>query len=254
MSLLETINELGTDKTKLLHFEEVNGEPLTVRQYQNYRWLSVGGEMIQSLIDLEQPARLLLPNLVAMLAVLEFVDNPASLLNLGAGGGAMERHFRQALPDLSITSIESNERIIRLAERFFDMSPEGVILDSAEHFLSVNEQSYDIILIDIYSGERQAACFYESDFHKSLAAALTSGGAIAMNLLPHSEEELLRILRPLIDYVSCVLLYMVPNHDNVIVYAIKQDSIDQEVFGRRLKKVSEQGLELQVIAQAHQSG
>lgn len=254
MSLLETINELGTEKTELLYSEEVNGEQLTVRQYQNYRWLSVGGEMIQSLIDLEQPAQLLLPNLVAMLAVLEFVDNPVSLLNLGAGAGAMERHFRQVLPDLAVTSIESNEKIIKLAARYFDMSPQGFILDSAEHFLSVNKQSYDIILIDIYSEERQPECLYEPDFHKSLAATLTAGGAIAMNLLPHTEEELLRIIRPLNDYVSCLLLYMVPNHDNVIVYALKQDSVDQEVFGRRLEKISKQGLELQLIAQTHQSG
>lgn len=254
MSLLETINELGTEKTELLYSEEVNGEQLTVRQYQNYRWLSVGGEMIQSLMDLEQPAQLLLPNLVAMLAVLELVDRPVTLLNLGAGGGAMERYFRQVQPDMTITSIESNEKIIKLAERFFDMNPEVFILDSAEHFLSVSEQSYDIILVDIYSDERQPACLYDPGFHKSLAATLNMGGAIAMNLLPHTEEELLRVLRPLNEYVSCLLLHMVPNHDNVIVYALKQDSVDQEVFGRRLEKINEQGLELQVIAQAHQSG
>lgn len=251
MSLLETINDLGPEKTELLYSEKIDGAQLTVRQYRNYRWLSAGGEMIQSLIDLEQPSSLLLPNLVAMLAVLEFVDAPASLLNLGAGGGAMERHFKQSMPKLTVTSIEPNNKIVELAERFFNMNSAGFIRDSAEHFLEVNRQRYDIVLIDIYSEEKQPACLYDPVFYRQLSAALTATGAVAMNLLPHSEEELLRILRPLNEYMSCLLLYMVPNHDNVVVYALKQDNIDQELFGSRLEKIREQGLELQVIAQSH---
>ncbi len=248
MSLLQIINELGPDKTELLYSRVIDGQELTVRQYENYRWLSADGEMIQSLIDLENPATLLLPNLVAMLALLELVDSPVSLLNLGAGCGAIERYFTKYNPEIHLTSIEPNDRILKLAQEYFGMSPEDVIQDSAEHFLANNTDHFDIIMVDIYSEEKQPQCLYEAEFHRDLCTAVAEKGGIAMNLLPHTEEELLRILRPLNEHIDCILLHLVPNHDNVIIYALNNGRVTQDELANRLEKINQQGLELQVIA------
>ncbi len=248
MSLLQIINELGSDKTELLYSKKLDGKELTVRQHENYRWLSADGEMIQSLIDLENPAALLLPNLVAMLALLELVDTPVSLLNLGAGCGAIERYFEKHKPAIKLTSIEPNKHILELAEHYFGMNPDGVIQDSAERFLAGNTDRFDIILVDIYSEEKQPQCLYEAEFHRDLCSALTEKGGIAMNLLPHTEEELLRILRPLNEHIDCILLHLVPNHDNVVLYALNGGCVAQAELANRLAKINQQGLELQLIS------
>jgi len=87
MSVLEKINQLKPEQSLLLHSELVGDQRVEIREYENLRWMSIGGNSVQSLIDMEAPEQILLPNLQAMLAAFLFCENPAGLLNLGFGGG-----------------------------------------------------------------------------------------------------------------------------------------------------------------------
>ena len=249
MSLLETINELGTDKTELLFSETVDGELLQVRQYQTYRWLSAGGEMIQSLMDVEHPEKLLLPNLKAMLAVFEFIESPRTVLNLGAGAGSLERYLLANKPEIQITSVESIQAIINIAGRFFGMDPASFIIDSAEHYLTQNEQQYDVILVDIYAAEKQPSCLYEPEFHEKLGQACKARAVLAFNLLPESEADLLAVLQPLNEHVTTILMHEVPNHDNVVVYALTDKQLEMKTLLMHIERLASRGLHLQVISQ-----
>ncbi len=251
MSLLETLYGLESGQYQLLHSAESNGELITVRQYQHYRWLTVGGEMIQSLIDLEQPEQVLLPNLQAMLLSLEFIEMPTQVLNLGAGGGVFDRFFHARYPQVSMISVESHALVTELAARYFHLPDASEIINTtAEAYLADHQAQYDLILCDIFSGENHPDCLYQPDFYNQIEICLASGGMLAINLLAESEEALLPLLRPFKDQFAWVLLYEVKNHDNVIIYLLKDQPKQSHQLLEKLSEFQQQyDMELHLIAQ-----
>ena len=98
MSIIQTLYDLELEQTELLHREKIDDEWVTIRQYENYRWLSLGGDMMQSLMDIEHPEELLLPNLNTMLACLDIPNEPINCLNVGAGAGCIDRFLKESKP------------------------------------------------------------------------------------------------------------------------------------------------------------
>ena len=251
MSLLETLHDLSPEQSELLFSTTLDEQLITVRQYQNLRWLSAGGDMIQSLMDVDKPEQLLLPNLAAMLAVLHFAEHPQRLLNLGAGAGSFERSLRASHPELAIISVEPNRTITELGRRYFNMdNQQQVIEKSAEQFLAGNEEQYDVILCDMFSAEKQPACLYDERFYQNMARAMNPGCVLASNLLPESEDDLIQMLLPLKAHFGWLLLHEVPNHANVVVYALSDRPADAGTLQELLSYIKQDdNIELQIIAQ-----
>ena len=151
MSLLEKIYDLTPEQSQVLHSELVDGQLIEVREFENYRWLQLGGRSIQGLMDVDTPDQILLPNIQALLTTLLVCPEANRLLNLGFGCGSIERFFNAKLPELEITSLESNATVIRLAREFFFIADDNQIVNAAaEEYLEKETASYDIILCDIF--------------------------------------------------------------------------------------------------------
>ncbi len=220
MSLLEKIYDLSPEESQLLHAEVLDEQLIEVREYKNYRWLEIGGDSIQGLMNVNSPEQILLPNIQALLVALLFCPKPNRVLNLGFGCGSIERFFIKQYPDLDITSLEASAEVIRLAkDYFFFRNEHSIVYSSAEEFLSQENEIYDIVLCDIFDDEQHPACLYDPVFYANIASHLDAAGVLAINLLFESEDDILSILSAMKNHFDHIALLEVPNHFNAIFFA-----------------------------------
>ncbi len=220
MLLLEKIYDLSPEQSQLLHSEILDEQLIEVREFENYRWLQIGGDSIQGLMDVNSPAQILLPNIQALLVTLLFCPKPDRVLNLGFGCGSIERFFIEQYPELVITSLEASAEVIRLAkDYFFFQNEQSIVYSSAEEFLSKENEIYDIILCDIFEDEEHPVCLYDPGFYANISRHLDETGVLAINLLPESDGDVLSILSAMKNNFDHISLLEVPNHFNAIIFA-----------------------------------
>ncbi len=251
MTLLEKIYDLAPEQSQILQTEFVDDQLIEVREFENYRWLQIGGDSIQGLMDVNSPSQILLPNIQALLTTLLVCPEPRQLLNLGFGCGSIERFCIDRLSDVEITSLETSESVIQLAKEFFFIG-EGcqIINTSAEVFLDNEKKAYDIILCDIFNDEEHPACLYDATFYKNLDNCLDDKGVLAINLLPESEDDVLDILLSMKNYFDNISLLEVPNHFNAILFASNSRLPEAaELETRANKCLNQTGLDLSDLPQ-----
>ncbi len=228
MPLLEEIYELRPDQSQLLYSERINDQLIEVREFKRYRWLQIGGRSIQSLMDVNLPSQIMVPSDKAMMTALLFFPKPQQLLNIGLGGGLFERFFAATFPELKITSLESDETVIRLSKEFFFISEESPIInDSAEYFLAKRNASCDIILCDIFTAEKHPGCLYEKEFYANASYCLNRTGIFALNLIPDSEEDVVAIVIAMKNNFHHISLLEVAGHSNIILFASQCKLLDR---------------------------
>ena len=144
-SLISRIQQLSSDDCVTL--QELDGPDgkLRVTQHGQYRWLQMADASIQSLMDISAPARVLSPTAVLMLMGLAFAKGRTRLLNLGLGGGAIERCLRTGFPDLEVDSVEVDSRVVVVAKEHFFLPDNQIVYEQdAEQFMANASGSYDL--------------------------------------------------------------------------------------------------------------
>ena len=226
------------------------GALVEVREHAGERWVYTGEDSILSLMRLDAPADPVLPNHIAMLAAMLFADHlPQSVLNLGFGTGAFERFFSDRLPAADVVSLDSSPTMVEIARQYFASAPEHpVIIQPADEFLHTNNRAFDLILCDIFHGDRHPDCLSEKDFYTDAARSLGADGVMAINLSPATEQALLDILLPLRQNFAQVLLVNLGDYGNLVVYAMQHAPVDrQEQATRAARLGSELRLDLHTI-------
>lgn len=235
----QSYNGLSNQDGRLLHCIDEHGLHLEVRQQGDLRWLHFGGHAIQAMMRMDKPEELLLPYNVAMLGALLFAPHPQSLLNLGLGSGSFERFFRARLPHIRVTSVESSAAVIDTAKQFF-LIPEkqNIFHQSAEDFLTRHKKKYDLIFCDMFEGDSHPGFMEQAPFYALLARSLREDGAVAINLLPRNDDELLQILLAIRQNFSWVLLMEFPEHRNIVLFLLKHEPEEKEQLTRRAAELS----------------
>jgi spermidine synthase len=206
-----------------------------VREHAGLRWFTAGGKFVQSMMRLDQPAAIVLPNQLTMLSALAWRKCMTTVLNLGSGSGAFERFFRAWRPHTHVTSVEQSAKVTALARAHFALPPEHqVILDTAENYVAQATVRFDLVLCDIFAAERHPDCLFDAYFHHHLADRLQGGGVLALNVSPTADDELVGILAALRQAFEWVVLAPVPEHGNVIVLASATRPPAPGLFERRL--------------------
>ncbi len=224
----------------LIYQEWSGGKRRMIRQDHELRWLHFGDNDIQAVINLTQPDQLTLPYSFGMLSALLFQPEPKTCLNLGVGGASFERFFDHRLPQLRVTSLESDSAVIRLARSYFMLPPQQpVILDDASHFLRRHQGSYDLILCDIHQGNSHPGCLIDSHFHSAAFKCLNQAGVYVINLLSHSYTHLVEVLMRLRDSFRYVQVLDIPERRNLILYAMKQPPPAPDVLIQRVPILSQ---------------
>jgi spermidine synthase len=196
-----------------------------IREYQGLRWIRIPEGMVQSVMLLEEPAYPLLDYIQAMLCSVLFVRRPGNLLNLGLGAGAIERFLLTQLSDIALVSVEIDTRMIEIARDYFRLpQSHPVVAQSAQGYLETNQQRFDILLSDICTRQGAANSQLTSDFITHAARAINRGGVVAINLIPNGEAEVVEVLIALRSTFPWILIYDVPDADNMILFCTAQPS------------------------------
>ena len=246
---LEKIYQLTPDESQLLYSGEIDNQSIEVRQWQQYRWLHIGDDSVQTLMLLDALDQVALDNIQALLTTLLFCPSAKCLLNLGLGGASIERYLHLKRPEIEVRSVESNEYVIQLAKEYFHL-PEAIdiVHDSAENFLSKHNNVYDIILCDIFVADTQASCLYDNDFYADVSKCLDKAGVLAINILPESQEDVINMLLPLKNHFDHIYLLEFPDYMNAIVFASRDKLFDIDRLKTRANNLFEQtGLDLRAL-------
>ena len=224
--------------------------PIEIIDTHGIRALHFGTEARQSALDLADPDRLELPYLRAMLIGLVFVPTPGRILLLGLGGGSLARFLVRHYPEARIEVVELRAAMVEVARRHFGLPDEPnlniQIGDGGESIMqrASAQDSYDLILIDIFDEQGLAPSLMESEVFKALSLILNPRGVVAVNLWSSHVETFRTVMRRLKQHFPAGALSLpVLGRGNVIGIGLGGDATRCEA---RVCQERARGLELRL--------
>jgi spermidine synthase len=220
-----------------------------IYEHQGVRWIRFPDASIQSVMLLEEPAYPLLSYVQGLLSTLLFLPTPAKVLNLGLGSGSIERFILSQLPELQLVSVETDARLIELTKQHFCIpSSHTVIKMPAQDYLQSNQQSFDILLSDVYSTQGGVNSYLTSEFIQNAVHALDQDGVFAINLLPESRAEVVEVLFRIRTVFPHIQIYDVPDMHNLILFCTISSPPTPDMLMQRAKQLRDStGLDLSPI-------
>lgn len=152
---------------------------------------------------------------------------PASALILGLGGGTIATLMTQRWGLLSITGVERDPAVVRLARHEFGLGAmPNLTVEVADAFAYVRKcpQRFDLICVDLYVAGKMAHGVLGGAFLRDIARCLTPNGIAAFNLWrsPYLPDQMRRVARTL------SLQSTITVDGNVIVFCGRRDLADGE--------------------------
>ena len=123
----------------------------------------------------------------AMTAALAYIDTPDDLLMIGMGGGSITWYLHNHIPEASITAVELDPEMIRLAEKYYELKPQpnyNIVEADGRLFLVRDKKSYDLIFIDAYRGPFVPFHLLTREYYELVKKRLKPGGIVAQNVEP----------------------------------------------------------------------
>lgn len=147
---------------------------------------------VQSRINPNQPHLLQMPNLQAMMAALLFVPAPQTALLLGVGGGSLIHFLRHHYPQMHITALDYDARLIRILQQEYGLPKTDEKLHyefaDARDWLKQEHGRFDLVLCDLFDGPKSLPELMQPEYLATLKALTSAQGALVMNLVakgPH---------------------------------------------------------------------
>jgi spermidine synthase len=239
MNVIEQLLTIQNRQSTLLATSGNSRQKIEIHQHGDMCWLYTGGQSIQSAMSLSQPARLmhLIPEV--MLVALLLQDNPQRILNLGYGGGAFERFFATAQPDVEMVSVDGSESLVELVKAHMQVPTQWpVIVDFAEDYLQQTDQKFDLILCDLFVGEDNAECVTSGEFYQHAGECLDGNGVMAINFCPKTESGLIGLLVNARQYFNGVMISHVGDLDNVVIVLSQQPLPPVDIISAKIRAAS----------------
>ena len=229
---------------------------LEVVDAQGVRSLHFGTSPRQSAMALDDPNRLELSYIRAMLSALLFVDTPQNILLFGLGGGSLARFMFHQFPQSKIDAVERRRSVVDVAHEYFSLPKDPRltvhIAEATEHAqkaVSNLAHYYDLVLIDAYDHQGMDRTINAEEFFRNCAGLLQPRGVMSINLwgthsvsLRHS-IELINLCFPKHAY-----RLQVPNKGNIVGLGLSTDLVVRHPLDhlqpRALQLEIELGLEM----------
>ena len=115
------------------------------------------------------------------------IDKMNAILVLGVAGGSVIKTLTSDFKFAkSIVGVELDAQIIEIANSYFDLDKVTnfkCIIDDAEHFVSTNKNSYDLIIIDIFKDTEMPEFLFQENFINNVKELLQKNGYIIFNTM-----------------------------------------------------------------------
>lgn len=182
----------------------------------------------QTAVDLSDPERLVIPYTRTMLVAALLQPKPRRILQLGLGGGAMNRYLRRVFPEAHLTTAELDATVRDVAVEYMGFRPDErdvVVVGDGRAFVRSNREAWDWILVDAYTGGSVPPHLKTKEFYELLKGRLAPGGGVALNLhrgnrLFASDQATLKAVFPEVH------LFEVPGTGNIVALAFEKGPKD----------------------------
>jgi len=204
---------------------------LRITQDDEYRYLVTVDDAVLSTLSLQDTAKLCLPCMQAMMVALLFVAAPKRVLQLGLGAGDTVRFLRAAYPDSHITAVEYDANMVQLAQRYFSLPPADahftLMIDDAAHALSLQNGTFDLILLDIVMDMQQPEAYQQAQLFHDCARHMQAHTVLAINFIVSDTEVLAEFVAMLKQvFHSTIFCLPVAGYHNVILFVLNSCSQD----------------------------
>lgn len=211
---------------KLLYLSQ-GEECLSVSENTHYRWLAFnndkGEQVIQSVMHKRKPWKLTLPHQTALLLPLLFFK-PQNIVELGLGGGNLDRFLDHLSKNISIKSIEYSAIVIENFTRYFnpDKTEIEIIHSNSNDWLTQEDKApLDWLICDVYQHKEQDANQTIKQL-ESLLENVDSNACLSINLPDATDNEVnlcLTVLQQLANDHQ-ILYFHIPNYLNIVIHLI----------------------------------
>ena len=229
-----------------------------ISEHGNIRSLHLGSETVQSSMNVDYPAELVLSYSRAMMAWLLFAENVRHITQIGLGGGSFVRWIDAHLPEVAQTAVEINPQVISVARGLFELPFEGekfeiIEADGAEYIKTLRGGT-DILLVDGFDGVQIIDALVAEPFFADCRTALSDNGIFVTNWWSGDKRYPLFLRRLAQVFDQRVLCVPAETHGNVAVLAFQNQAPQPlAALQKKAAKLSEQyGLDFKtMLHQAH---
>ena len=217
--------------------------PSGYKVYQNcrYRWLTLGSDALQTVINRRHPAKPILYYLPALTLMTRAM--PGEVCMLGLGGASVAHFLAGNQFTHTITAVESSSEVISIARDFFmteQISTLQIIHQAAQDYLKQSTKSFPHLIIDLYGAHFFPKACATADFFSDCAQHLATDGFMAVNLANSREQW--PIVQLIKQQFKNTLIIPVSHSANMVVLASLQHHskkfIEQISACKELKRIS----------------
>jgi len=153
---------------------------------------------VQSLMDVEQPNRLMLGYTRSMMGFLLFHPEPAHIGMIGLGGGSLQKYCYRNLPKSRISVAEISTEVIALRNQFCvpkDDARFQVYCEDGAEFVRRQREAFDVLIVDGFDSAGQPAELCSQAFYDNCYGALLEGGILVVNICDSKDSILVRRMK-----------------------------------------------------------
>lgn len=200
--------------------------PVTLSEQEGVRYLHFGTEWVQGAMRIRKPDWIELEYAQQMMAWMLFDAEPAHIVQLGLGTGALTKFSHKQFPKARVTAVELNPSVVAICRSMFKLPPDderlSVIEMDAMDFVNdaANHGKVDVLQVDLYDATAKGPVLDTPEFYAACAGCLSPGGIMTVNLFGDhpSYAKNLKAMRTAFRQILCL-----PEvHDgNVVALAFK---------------------------------
>ena len=136
------------------------------------------------------PGALLVGYTRLMTLALVHADGHRKAVLVGLGGGRTAGYLVATFAPLEVQAVEIDPQVTRLARRWFDLrtGPRlSVAHDDGRRFIERLAAPVDLVFVDAYLNDSAPRHLTTRQFYEAIRDRLAPGGAMALNIEPHSQ-------------------------------------------------------------------
>lgn len=195
-------------------------QQLSVAENVHYRWLCLNN-IVQSMMLKRLPWQLTFPHQLAMVLPLQFFK-PEKILEIGLGGGGLNRYIHQLIPECEFTSVELNSEVVSCFNTYFNpCNAKPIIINScAENWIATQSSLvFDWIVVDIFLSIEDSVISYQ--LIDTLLSKNNNKSLITLNL-PNEKEQQIDILLKRLKVIENiqVIYFNVPHYKNIVLHIL----------------------------------
>lgn len=234
----------------LVHESHDDDGIIEVVEYQGVRSLHFGTSSRQSSIRLNDPERLELSYVKAMMGWLFFNDDPRHALVIGLGGGSLTKYLLYHFDEIHITVVEYRKSVVKIARSHFELPLDSrlkIIVDDGGDYVRKRRETaadtYNLLFLDAFDSDGMAESVKNEAFFDACKNVLTADGIMIINLWGTDKPLFEKITWDLGCIFNWRLLFLpVLDKGNIICLAFGADvpMVSMKALQKRAAELAEQ--------------